>query len=384
MRTYIASLRGRHLKRSPFRRAGGGTGGSPHHPALHQRHGRYLRRFPRRSGPGHGRVGPDRRTGQPLPARRPERGRPGGPRQDAAPPGADDRHLLPALRGHGRHQLALLPHLRHRCRPGYRLPRPLPGLADRGAAPQPRGRRGNDRRQGRSQQRAGPAGRPRPVRACGGPPARWDRHPWRQGPPDRGHQLPLAPRHARSAPRGAGERLRRRLRRPGHRPRPHLHLRAPGCRLAQPRGRPRRRQRPLRRAGGLDRFRRCLRPRRPRLPGRGGGLRRRPGGAVHRLPPPFLRLQGRGGRRAHRGRRPDRRLQRRARRLPRSRQTRRDGSPERDHVRRRDRRLPRGPPHRGRQLGTRPLAGQRVQAERDPVPLRDRPPRPGPRRRVRW
>ena len=83
----------------------------------------------------------------------------------------------------------------------------------------------------------GPAGRSRPLRARGGPPPRRHRDPRGQGAPDRGHQLPLAPRHARPAPRGGGGRLRRGLRRPRHRPRPHLHLRAPVCRHAERRGR---------------------------------------------------------------------------------------------------------------------------------------------------
>ncbi len=49
--------------------------------------------------------------------------------------------------------------------PGYRLPRPLPGLVDQGAAPQPRGRRSNDRRQRGPQQRARPS-RPTPTCSC--------------------------------------------------------------------------------------------------------------------------------------------------------------------------------------------------------------------------
>ena len=71
----------------------------------------------------------------------------------------------------------------------------------------------------------------------------------------------------------------------------------------------------------------------------------------------------------HRRRRLDRRLQRRSQRIPRQGQTGGDGAPERDHLRSGHRGLARIAAHPGGQLSARRPAGERLQAQRHPLPL---------------
>ena len=108
----------------------------------------------------------DRGARQPLPAHRRSPRRPGDAEQDAAPARAAHRHLLPALRRHGRAQLAALGHLRDRREARHRLPRSAsPTSSPMAQRAQLRHRRRDDRREGRPQQGAARAGRSRPVRA---------------------------------------------------------------------------------------------------------------------------------------------------------------------------------------------------------------------------
>ncbi len=138
----------------------------------------------------------------------------------------------------------------------------------------------------------------------------------------------------------------------------------------------------LRRPRSPHGLRRRLRALGARLHGRRDRVLRRPRRALRRLPPPELRrLQGRRGRRADRRRRAGRRLQRRRQGQPRQGQAHRDDAPERDPVLVRHRLLGRGRQDAVRQLPDRHAAGQRLQAERDPLPLRDRAPRRRHRRR---
>ena len=92
--------------------------------------------------------------------------------------------------------------------------------------------------------------------------------------------------------------------------------------------------------------------------------------ALRRLSPPELRrLQGRRRRRGHRRGGAGRRVQRRGEGQRREGQAHRDDPSQRDAVLLRHRLLLRGLPHQGGQLPDRPAAGQRLQAERDPLPL---------------
>ena len=147
--------------------------------------------------------------------------------------------------------------------------------------------------------------------------------------------------------------------------------------------RPRRGQHALRRPGGADGLRRRVRALGARLHVRRDRVLRRARGALRRLSPAELRrLQGRRRRRAHRRRRPGRRLQRRRQGQPHQGQDHRDDAPQRDAVLLRPGLLLRGRADAGRQLPDRHAAGQRVQAERDPLPLRDRASGRGHRRRA--
>ena len=84
---------------------------------------------------------------------------------------------------------------------GTRVPRALRRVREAHAARELRDRRRHDRPEGRPQQGAARAGRPRSVRARGGAPARRRRDPRREDAPDRLHQLALAARDADDAPR---------------------------------------------------------------------------------------------------------------------------------------------------------------------------------------
>ena len=145
---------------------------------------------------------------------------------------------------------------------------------------------------------------------------------------------------------------------------------------------PGRRQHALRRPGSPHGLRRRVRALGARLHVRRDRVLRRARRALRRLPPPELRrLQGRRRRRAHRRRRPGRRLQRRRPGQPHQGQAHRDDAPQRDAVQLRAGLLLRGRQDAGRQLPDRHAAGQRLQAERHPLPLRDRAPGRGHRRR---
>ena len=197
----------------------------------------------------------------------------------------------------------------------HRLSPALPRLPRARAGGQRRDRRRDDRPQGRPLQGAAPAGRSRPVPACGA--ARRQRHLrlGRQDAPDRRGQFALADLHAdhapdRSRPRlGGGRRGARRC------ARAHLHRRPADQRHPhRRRRRDRRRQRAVRRPGIADRLRRRVRAARARLHGRRVGLCVVAGRALHDLSPLVLRLQNRPGRRADRrggvGRRAQRRRER--------------------------------------------------------------------------
>ena len=146
--------------------------------------------------------------------------------------------------------------------------------------------------------------------------------------------------------------------------------------------RARRGQPPLRRARGHHRLRGRLRALVAGVHGRRDRVHRRAGRTLRRLPPAELRrVQGGGGRRADRRGGARRRVQRGGRGQPRQGQAHRDDPPQRDALLVRHRLLGRGALHGGGQLRDRPAAGERLQAERHPLPLRDRPAGRGPRRR---
>ena len=138
---------------------------------------------------------------EPVSPHRPEPGRPGDAEQDAAPARPAHRHLLPALRGHGCAQLAALGDLRDGREVRHGVPPTLHRVRRHGAAGQLRHRRRHDRREGRPQQGAQRAGRPRPVRARHRPHGQGHHHQGCQSTPDRLPELALADRHADDAAR---------------------------------------------------------------------------------------------------------------------------------------------------------------------------------------
>ena len=123
----------------------------PAHPPQHQLHRHDLRARGAAGvrGPHAGHEPPHRQEGQPLHPHPPVHRGPLQEGQDAAPAGPEDRLLLPALRGHGRHQRAVLGHLRDRPGQGHGLPRALQEVRAVPAGQRPRRRRRHDRPQGR-------------------------------------------------------------------------------------------------------------------------------------------------------------------------------------------------------------------------------------------
>ncbi len=162
--------------------------------------------------------------------------------QDAAAARPAHRHLLPALRRHGCAERAALRHFRDRRQACHALSPALPGIPDAGPAAEPRDRRRHDRRERRPRQGAPRAGRSGPLRPRHAARRQGPIHPWREGAPDRLHQLALAGRDADDAPRPGRQGLRRHWRAAGRRPRHHLHLRPAVLRYPRDGGRHRRRQ----------------------------------------------------------------------------------------------------------------------------------------------
>ena len=327
---------------------------------------------------------PHREEGQPLHAHPPDHRGPGQEGQDAAPARPEDGLLLPALRRHGRHQRPLLHHLRHRQGQGHRLPPALQKYVQLPAGERPGGRRRHDRSQGRPQPGAA---RSRPTRTCTCTSWSGARTASSCAAPRPTRRAPATPTRSSSCRPWPCARATRTTPSASARP-------ADAAGICYIYGRQSCDTRKLedndldvgntqvRRPGSADGLRRRLRALGTRLHVRRDRVRRRAGGALRRLPPPELRrLQGGRGRRAHRRRGAGRRIQRRCQGLPHQGQADRDDPPERDAVLLRRRLLLRGPEDAGRQLPDRPAAGQRLQAERDPVPLRDRPPGRGHRRR---
>ena len=206
--------------------------------------------------------------------------------------------------------------------------------------------------------------------------------PGREGASDRLHQLPLDDRDADAAPGTRGPQFRRGRRRPRGRARDHLHLRPPVVRhAASRRRRARRRQRALFRPGGDGHLRGRLHPPRARFHGRRKRLRGDAGRAVHLLPPAELRLQERRRRCIDRRRGRGRRVQRRGQGVPYQGQARGDDASQRDDLFDGRRIVLSGEADEIRLLPERRHDRQRLQAPRDEDALRDRPARPGSRRR---
>ena len=187
-------------------------------------------------GPHAGHEPPHRQEGQPVHPHPPVHRRPLQEGQDAAPAGPEDRLVLPALRRHGRHQRAVLGHLRDRPGQGHGLPRALQEVRAVPAGQRHRRRRRHDRPQGRPLPAAAPAARPRRVRAHRREARRRHRRARRQGAPDRRLQLARDHRHAHRRHARGRRGLRRQLQLPGQRRGRLLHLRPPELRHAQVRG----------------------------------------------------------------------------------------------------------------------------------------------------